>query len=111
MQVNVTPDGRLQLVDDTTVYPPLTVEAVALLANAIPTAQTVLAQIPVADALSRISDVMATTGATTTVFIQEGAIFVQIDNAGYVALAAAFGANPLGTSFTAGPVNATNTGY
>ncbi len=111
VQVNVTTDGRLQLIDDTTVYPPLSVDAIELLANNIPAAQTVMAQIPVADALSKISDVMASTGATTTVFVQEGAIYVQIDNDGYGALAAAFGANPLGSTFTAGPVTATNAGY
>jgi hypothetical protein len=41
VQVNVTNDGRLQLTDDTMVFPPLTVAEITALANAIPAAQTV----------------------------------------------------------------------
>jgi hypothetical protein len=42
VQVKVTSDGRLQLIEDTMLYPPLTVAEVEALSNAIPALQTVI---------------------------------------------------------------------
>lgn len=52
MQVNITSDGRLQLVEDTMLYPPLTITEVEALNNAIPAAQTTVDNVPLSDALA-----------------------------------------------------------
>lgn len=112
MQVNVTTDGRLQLVVDGVVSAPLTVEAVALLNNNIPAAQAVLVQVPLSDSLAKIADGLSSGTGNATVTVQGTSVNVTADGATFSALAQALGVTPgpSTSSFTSGAVTVTKTG-
>jgi hypothetical protein len=106
VQVNITPDGRLQLVDGGTYFTPLSVAAVELLANAIPAAQSTIDNVSLSDALLSVAAGLSGGDGNATVTVNGQGVTVTASALSFADLANALGASPApgATSFVVGPV-------
>ena len=110
MNVVVMEDGRVQLIDDQTIYPPLTIDAVTLLAAAIPAAQDVVNALALTSVIQQIAAVLALPGAQGTFTVTGTTLTADLNNFAFSLLATQWGAVPVDGSFTFGPATIHTTG-
>jgi len=108
--VNVTEDGQIQLIDDQTIYPPLTIAAVTLLNEAIPAAQDVVNQLALASVVQQIAAVLALPGAQGTFTVTGVTVTATVNNFAFTTLVTQWAAVPVDGSFTFGPATIHTTG-
>jgi hypothetical protein len=111
VQVQLTSDGRMQLVDDQTIYPPLTIAAVTMLSNAIPSAQAVISKTALTNVVQSIATILATVAGVQGTFTVDGVNLTAVLNQeAFDMLAASWGVTPVDGQFVFGPATIITTG-
>lgn len=103
MQVAITADGRLQLTEDSMVFPPLTPAEVLALANAIPALQADPSAVPLDVALRDVAYALSLADrapASATVVVQNLTVTVTTDDAATFATLAEIMVGPINPSVT-----------
>jgi hypothetical protein len=108
--VDVTAEGQIQLIDDQTIYPPLSISAVTLLSQAIPAAQDVVNQLALTQVVQQIAAILALPEAQGTFTVTGTTLTAELNNFAFTTLATQWGAVPVDGMFAFGPATVHTTG-